>query len=175
MDGDLVNILSELVSKSTKEELGKLSKEASEKPDKTGDNLVDALTVSSSYLRKHEKGKLAKVATLLDIAREEILSLRGQYKEAMEKTRNTDDMVESLFDPAKTEAEGGVSAKPYEGDSIDNAIPAEIHEAGELSPDVGEPFVKEESVDGIQVFIGAGYAHDESPAFKSFASKLSRY
>lgn len=173
VDGDLANILSELVSKGTKEELSK-SKEASEKPSKTGDDLIDALSVSSSYLRKHEKGKLAKVATLLDIAKGEILSLRGQYKEAMEKTKNVDDMVDDLFDPAKTEA-CSVSAKPYEGDSIDNALSEETHEANEISPDVGEPFAKQESHDGIQVFTGANYPHEESPAFKAFESKLSKY
>jgi hypothetical protein len=174
IDGDMANIFSELISKGTKEELSKASEEASAEPEKTGDALIDALNVSSSYLRKHEKGKLAKVATLLDIAKEEILSLRGQYKEATEKTRNVDDMVDNLFDPAKTEA-GSVTAKPYEGDSVDGALPAETHEANEVSPDVGEPFVKQEFTDGVHVFTGGGYSHEESPAYKDFASKLSKY
>ena len=45
IDGDLANILSELVSKETKEELSK-SKEASEKLDKTGDDLIDAFAAA---------------------------------------------------------------------------------------------------------------------------------
>jgi hypothetical protein len=158
------DVLSDLIRKGSELDEGKsVLKEA------TGDSLLDAMDAASSWCSKSESDRLEKIGSLLSLAMNEIVGLRKEAKD-----RNVDDMVESLFDPNKVEAESvdKVTAEPYTGGAAETALP----EQKQASSDVGTPF-HDSSVatpDNV-IVVGANISSEESPAFKRLASRLDSY
>ncbi len=172
MNTDLASIVGEMIHKEAKE-LSAMD-DTPKVVEKTGDDLIDALGMASSFCSKSEKDRITKVGTLLNIAREEILMLR---KEAI---RNLDDVVDTMFDPDKTEAKG-VTTEIYRGDTIDQATPqasapVSMQESMERqAADLGEPFSESESAPDVAMFSGGQFPHEQSPAYKRFVEGLSKY